>query len=168
LAVQRRTASPGKLHQEARYLITQAEKALPGTVGRSREAVACAALYAGYLAADTGDRETAERARALAAPVIASAPQPVLANMSAIVAARLALQAGDRPTALALLGPFQGPSALALTGSVLAEARPGRAPAAITPAERARAYGEWAAERPPVLEVLAGPVPVSGRRPPSR
>ena len=168
LAVQRRTASSGRLGDETRHLIAQAEKALPGTVGRSREAVACAALYAGYLAAGSGDRGTAERARVLAGPLIASAPQPVLANMAAIVAARLALQDGDRPAALALLAPFQGPSSLALTRVVLTEARTGRAAAPLTPAERARAYGEWAAERPPVLEVLAGPVRVSGKRPPSR
>ena len=168
LAVQRRTASPARLRDGTRHLIAQAGTALPGSVGRSREAVACAALYAGYLAADSGDRRTAERARALVAPLIASAPQPVLANLSAIVAARLALQDGDRAAALALLGPFQGPSALALTDAVLAEARSGRAATPLSPAARARAYGEWAAERPPVLEVLAGPMRVSGRTPPSR
>lgn len=175
LAVQQRTMNSRELRSEIRHLIEQAEKALPDTVGRSRESVACAALYAGYLAAGMGDRDTAQRARALAEPVIASAPQPVLANMSAIVEARLDIASGNASAALERLQPFQGSSALALTQVLVAEARHGAdGPSAaaragkMTPSARARAYGEWAAERPPVLEVLAGPFPLSGRTRPSR
>lgn len=172
IAVQKRTASPDTVRREVAGLIALAERALPASVGRGREAVASAALYAGYVAVEAGDNQSARRALALTLPVIAQAPQPVLANLAALVQARLLLRMDDRAAALALLKRFDGPSALALTDVVLAEARQSNptdgARGPMSPDARARAYGEWSAERPPVLEVLASAQPVSGRRRSSR
>ncbi len=168
LAVIKRSGSPEDLRRESMGLIAQAERGLDASVGRSRESVISAALYAGYLAAERGDVQSAERALKLARPVIALAPQPVLANLAAIVEARLALQAGNPTSALAILAPFRGPSALALTWVVLADAQPGSAAVPMSPGERARAYAEWAAERPPVLETLAATQRFSGKKQSSR
>ncbi|HEY5613663.1 MAG TPA: putative peptide modification system cyclase [Lysobacter sp.] len=164
LAVQKRSGTPDAVRRETVRLIAQAERGLSASVGRTRESVVSAALYAGYVAAEGGDDRSARRALELARPVIALAPQPVLANLAAIVEARLALLANDRAAALAFLEPFRNPSALALTGVVRADAQPGRAAVTMTPADRSRAYAEWAAERPPVLEVLASTQPFSGRK----
>ena len=163
LAVQKRTLPASRVQQEARGLIDLATRALPAVQGRAREAVANAALFAGYVAAGAGDRGSARRALALAEPVIATAPRPVLANHAAIVRARLALQDDKPAKALEALAPYRSASALALTERVAEEARTalgGNAPEARDakdrPEWRARAYQEWASERPPVIEALAG------------
>ena len=154
LSVQKRFANEPTVRRETDALISEANRALPMSEGRAREAVASAALYAGYVAAVRGDRATVRRALSLARPVIAHAPQPVLANMAAIVEARLELYDGNADAARALLKPYRAPSALALTGIVLAMTQDGGATPAADSAARARAYAEWSAERPPVLESL--------------
>jgi hypothetical protein len=92
--------------------------------------------------------------------------------MAALVQARLLLKAGENSAALALLKRFDTPSALALTRVVVAEAQhrgsPESANRELSAAARARAYGEWSAERPPVLEVVASSLPLSGRKRSSR
>lgn len=160
LSVLQRTAAPAEVRQQAGTLVALAESGLPGNVGRAREAVANAALYAGYVAAGRGEAALARRALAVAAPVIAQAPQPVLANLAALVRARLLLRAGDPRTALETLQPYRQPESLLLTQVVAADAQRalGNARAAgpdrTSLQWRGRAYAEWAAERPPVIDTL--------------
>ncbi|GAB3747103.1 putative peptide modification system cyclase [Lysobacter olei] len=158
LAVRQREAPTTRLRGEVDALLREAEVALPQTVGRTRESVAAAVLYAGYVAAGWGDAPRVARARALAAPVVSHSPFRVLANLDALAQARLALAQGKSERARGLLRPHQGDDALVLTHHWRVQAQGGpaaspRSDSASTPV-RMRAYGEWAAERPPVLEVL--------------
>lgn len=163
LAVRQHDAPQARLRSEASALIEQAVTALPQAVGRTRESVAAAALYAGYIAAGWGDEAAVRCAVEGTAPVVAQSPFNVLANLAALAQARLALHKGDATRARQLLQPHQGEEALLLTRYWLARAqdRPGPAPAPASARMRLRAYGEWAAERPPVLETLQ---PLSGRK----
>ena len=161
LAVLKRTASANEARKEAKRLIDQAEEALPKTTARDRESIANAALYAGYVVAGFGDSREAKRALAVTQAVIAQAPQPVLANLAAIVRARIELQAGNARHALAQLAPYDQPTALALTGlerldahRVLDSGVAQLPKLQASPKWRGRAYMEWAAERPPVIELL--------------
>lgn len=157
LSVRQHDAPTARLRAEAAALVEQAAAALPRTVGRTREAVAAATLYAGYLAAGAGDAGAVRRALAVAQPVVVQSPFKALANLAALAQARLALHAGDATRARQLLQPYQDEEALVLTRYWLARARarPAGVPVAMAAAMRMRAYGEWAAERPPVLEALA-------------
>ncbi|WP_052108154.1 putative peptide modification system cyclase [Aerolutibacter daejeonensis] len=163
LAVRQHDASPTRLRADAEALLNQAAVALPQTVGRTRESVAAAALYAGYVAAGWGDEAAVRRAVDATRPVVAQSPFNVLANFVALTQARLALQQGDAARARQLLQPHQSEDALLLTRywQARADGRPTAAPAPASAATRLRAYGEWAAERPPVLEAL---LPLSGRK----
>ncbi|MDQ3617473.1 MAG: putative peptide modification system cyclase [Pseudomonadota bacterium] len=160
LSILQRTAKAGEVQREAVRLLNQASVALPSSVGRSQESVANAALYAGYVAAKRGDAATAEKALALAQPMIARAPQPVLANMAALVRARIRLHAGDVEGALEQLKPYQQqPWALLLTRVVLLDAQRAAGVASNGPDRtskewQGRAYAEWATERPPIIETL--------------
>jgi ATP/maltotriose-dependent transcriptional regulator MalT len=163
LAVRQHDAAPARLRADVDALLDQAVAALPQMVGRTRESVAAAALYAGYVAAGWGDAAAVRRAVDATRPVVAQSPFNVLANLAALAQARLALQQGDAARARQLLQPHQGEDALLLTRhwQARADGRPIAAPAAPSTAMRLRAYGEWAAERPPVLEALQ---PLSGRK----
>lgn len=164
LAVHKRTRPDAEVQVQARRLLEQAQAALADAPGRARESVANAALYAAYVAAGMGDAKTAQRGLALVQATIDQAPAPVLANMAAIVRAQIDLQAGDPAAAIEHLQPFTADSALLLTRLVRARALQASAAGGQKPQEltktlawRARAYGEWAAERPPVLEALSPP-----------
>ncbi|MCM2338596.1 MAG: hypothetical protein NDI59_07830, partial [Lysobacter sp.] len=98
--------------------------------------------------------------RALAAPVVDRSPFGVLANLDAVAQARLALKTGEADRARRLLQAYQGDDGLALTRYWHARAQGRSALASYSrtaAALRLRAYGEWAAERPPVLEALRPP-----------
>lgn len=136
-------------------LVEQAAAAIGSAQGREREAVANAMLYGGYVAAGAGDAALAQRSLALSKKAVDASPVPVLRNMAAITQARLALLEGDKDRAEALLSAYQGDDALMLTRYWRQGATAGTSP--LSPTERARAYNEWAAERPPVLETLVGP-----------
>ncbi len=162
LAVHERTRPVDDVQVQARRLLELAQAALPDAPGRVRESVANAALYAAYVAAGTGDAKTAQRGLALVQATIDQAPAPVLANMAAIVRAQINLKAGDPAAAIEHLQQFNADSALLLTRLVRARALHAGATGGQEPQEltktlawRARAYGEWAAERPPVLETLS-------------
>lgn len=160
LAVRQHGAPAARLRDEVDALIREAEATLPQTVGRTRESVAAAVLYAGYVAAGWGDAARVARARALAAPVVDRSPFGVLANLDAVAQARLALKTGEADRARRLLQAYQGDDGLALTRywHARAQGRSALASYARTAAAlRLRAYGEWAAERPPVLEALRPP-----------
>ncbi|SKA00291.1 putative peptide modification system cyclase [Novilysobacter spongiicola] len=159
LAVERRLLAEPEVKERARELINIASSALESSPGRARESVASAALYAGFVAAAAGDAELAERSIELAAPVADASPATVLANLTAIVRAQSDIRDGNYSEAIEQLKPFNDDAALLLTRLVRAEALDPEAieeHAAMTQTEawRARAYGEWAAERPPVLEAL--------------
>ena len=160
LAVLQRTAPAAEVRTQSEALLATAEHALPSSVGRGSEAIASAALYAGYLAAARGDAGLAGRSLALAKPVIARAPQPGLANMAALVQARLLLAQGEAKSALEVLKPYQDAQALQLTRVVREQVREALKldPEPIDRNSvlwRGRAYAEWASEHPPVIEVLA-------------
>lgn len=160
LAVRQHGAPAARLRDEVDALIREAEATLPQTVGRTRESVAAAVLYAGYVAAGWGDAARVARARALAAPVVDRSPFGVLANLDAVAQARLALKTGEADRARRLLQAYQGDDGLALTRYWHARAQGRSALASYSrtaAALRLRAYGEWAAERPPVLEALRPP-----------
>ena len=160
LAVRQHGAPAARLRDEVDALIREAEATLPQTVGRTRESVAAAVLYAGYVAAGWGDAARVARARALAAPVVDRSPFGVLANLDAVAQARLALKTGEADRARRLLQAYQGDDGLALTRYWHASAHGRSALASYSrtvAALRLRAYGEWAAERPPVLEALRPP-----------
>lgn len=160
LAVHQHGAPAARLRDEVDALIREAEATLPQTVGRTRESVAAAVLYAGYVAAGWGDAARVARARALAAPVVDRSPFGVLANLDAVAQARLALKSGEADRARRLLQAYQGDDGLALTRYWHARAQGRSALASYSrtaAALRLRAYGEWAAERPPVLEALRPP-----------
>jgi len=160
LAVRQHGAPAARLRDEVDSLIREAEATLPQTVGRTRESVATAVLYAGYVAAGWGDAARVARARALAAPVVDRSPFGVLANLDAVAQARLALKTGEADRARRLLQAYQGDDGLALTRYWHARAQGRSALASYSrtaAALRLRAYGEWAAERPPVLEALRPP-----------
>ncbi len=162
LAVIRQDAERAELNREAGRLVDLAERALPSGAGRARESIASAALYAGYVAARNGDTALAKRALAVAMPAVDMAPQPMLANLATIVQARIDLQSGNAKAALQRLDRFDQPWALALTRLERIDAKRalGQDVASDlkvldTQAWRSRAYAEWAAERPPVIESLA-------------
>lgn len=162
LAVIRHDASRAEINREAERLLEQAEHAMPAGIGRARESIANAALYAGYVAASNDNAALAKRALALAIPVVDMAPQPMLKNFAAIVQARIDLQSGNAELALDGLNRFDQPWALALTRveaiaakRALGQEVESELKALATPGWRSRAYAEWAAERPPVIESLA-------------
>ena len=162
LAVIRRDAGAAELRRETKRLVDQAEAALPAGMGRARESIASAALYAGYVAACNGDTALAKRAIAVARPAVDLAPQPLLANFSAIVQSRIDLESGNAKAALQGLERFDQPWALALTRIETINARRELGQqvgpdlkALATHEWRGRAYAEWAAERPPIIESLA-------------
>lgn len=174
LAIMRRTADRKAVLQEAQTLVAQAESGLKNSAGRAQAAVANAALYAGYVAAINGDVQIARHALSVAQPIIDIAPYPLLKNLSTIVEARIALQAGKPQAALDLLKPFDQPWALTLTRieRLAAEAALGRdvgdALAALKTVDwRGRVYAEWAAERPPSIESLGLPQRLNDKIPPS-
>ncbi|MDI9237917.1 putative peptide modification system cyclase [Lysobacter sp. LF1] len=156
LAVLQYTRDKKQARAASERLIEQAAAAIDAAPGREREAVANAMLYAGYVAAGAGDDALARRSIALSKKAVDASPVAVLRNMAAITEARIALMSGDKEAATRLLSEYQGVDALLLTRYWRQAATAGAAPALST-TERARAYNEWAAERPPVLEALIGP-----------
>ncbi|NYF23030.1 putative peptide modification system cyclase [Xanthomonas sp. JAI131] len=176
LAIMRHTSDSKTVLQEAQKLVTLAENGLHNSAGRAQEAVANAALYAGYVAACSGDIATAQRALKVAKPIADIAPYPLLKNSSAIVEARIAMQSGKPDAALEILKPFDQPWALTLTKveRLSAEVALGRdvgeqLASMKTLAWRGRVYAEWAAERPPVIESLSSPQQLlNDKKPPSQ
>ncbi|WP_052101399.1 putative peptide modification system cyclase [Novilysobacter arseniciresistens] len=160
LAVHRHTRPTMEIRRHAQALVDAAALGLVKAPGRLRESLSNAALYAGYVAAGAGDQDTARQALALTRPVIDQAPAPVLANMAAIVRAQMDLEFGDPEAARGRIERFGGDPALLLTQMVRARTtRQDDRPATETLSWRARAFGEWSPERPPVLEVLSPPPP---------
>ena len=164
IAIIKPVATRAELARETKRLVDQGEQALPAARGRAREAVAAAVLYAGYVAAEQGDAALAKRALAIATPVAQQAPQPILDNFAGIVRARIALHAGDADAALEELNRYNQPWALSLTEverirvrQALGQAQQAETKALATPRWRGRAYAEWGAERPPLIESLRSP-----------
>jgi putative peptide modification system cyclase len=159
LAILQRTAPAKEVQAQAKSLLEASEHALPGSVGRAREAIANAALYAGYVAAGHGDAALVARALKITGPVIESAPQRGLANMAALAQARLSLTQGKAQAAVDVLQPYKGEDALLLTRLVRNQALEAlhQAPESLDRDSmqwRGRAYAEWASEHPPVIETL--------------
>ncbi|HZX78940.1 putative peptide modification system cyclase [Lysobacter sp.] len=161
LSIMKRTAGKREIGQQVSGLLESAQESLPKAKGLEREIVAMAALYAGFVGSELGYTDAADRAIELAAPIAASSPQRALANMIAIVRAKESLRAGNAQQALDELKSFDQPWSLALTRLVrtqaLQELSGTTAPTLdrTDPKWRGRAYMEWAAERPPIVETLA-------------
>ena len=136
--------------------LDQVERSLPGVVGQPREAVAMAALHAGYVAACLDAPGLARRAQEIVRAEIDRSPRTALANASAIVGARLESAAGRPESALGMLAAYAGPSALSLTEVEIDRARaelgddsgsPLKAP--VDAARRSALYAQWGAEQLP-------------------
>lgn len=146
---------------EAEKLLALAERALPRSVARSRESIAIAALYAGYVAAGYPDSILAKRAIDLTDRDAKNSPHPLLKNFADVVRSRIEISTGHPQKALALLEQYSQPWALTITrvelihvhralgNDVQGLLRDSRAPAS-----RGRVYAEWAPERPPLIDRL--------------
>lgn len=162
LEVLSRRAGKDELRREVARLLGLVERKMPAEVGRARDAVAATALHAGYVAAGMGDAALVERARKAAGGQVDASPEPLLANASAIMMARMQRMHGDPEGALRTLAQYEGPNVLALTWIERAEAMAalGQDASELTgkvrsPEGRARTYAEWAPEKPPPASVLA-------------
>jgi putative peptide modification system cyclase len=154
-------AEKTELRQQVSNLLDLAEREMPAAAGRARDSVAAAALHAGYVAAGMGEFELAERAQRMVRQQIDASPDPLLANASDIVTARLQRSKGEAQAALNTLARYDDPSVLALTWVERAKAMEalGQDASGLTkrldsPEGKARIYAEWAPEKPPPASSL--------------
>lgn len=107
-----------------------------------RDLAGMAVLYAAYVAADVGREALARTLLAEAEPLLAAAPFPSLANMHALVEARLLLDADNPAAALQALGRWMEGDELYLTRVLVA-----RAHAALGQHEEALREERWLASQ---------------------
>jgi putative peptide modification system cyclase len=112
----------GEWRRQLAGFVEQTAEATLALSGESREQAVMGLLYAGYLAAGSGETGLAHYAIEAGEPAIESSPLPVLRNMSAIVTARIAMSEGRNHEAVALLDEHINGQELYLTRAVAAAA----------------------------------------------